>query len=224
MTAINGLSPWVLRSEPKPDTCFVTLALVYKGSHSSSNLKSLGLHLAKRPSLSRWSIQYSPMTVRGRVSSTARLSRKSGKESKSSWVASSPSSRPRILAQTSLTSRRSLSYNSNQAVRRAASEGPVKAVVSASSASNSFRTLEGVAPSLELLVVALLPRFLSLRDTLTLRPRGGCSFSGVGSSVLSESMLEASVTHSWTCWLVFEVLGADSFGSNTSGLGSPYSG
>ena len=89
--AINGLSPWVLRSEPTPDTCLVTPALVYKGSHSSSNLKSLDLHLAKRPSLLRWSIQYSPMTVGGRVSSIACLSRKSGEESKSSWVASFPS-------------------------------------------------------------------------------------------------------------------------------------
>ena len=81
----------VLRSEPKPDTCLVTPALVYKGSHSSSNLKSLGLHLARRPSLSRWSILYSPMMVGGRVSSTAHLSQKPGQESKSSWVASSPS-------------------------------------------------------------------------------------------------------------------------------------
>ena len=82
--AINGLSPWVLRSEPKLDTCLVTPVLVYKGCHSSSNLKSLGLHLARRPLLSRWSIQCSPMTVGGRVSSTAHLSRKSGEESKSS--------------------------------------------------------------------------------------------------------------------------------------------
>ena len=51
--------------EPKPDTCLVTPALVYKGSHSSSNLKSWGLHLAMQPSLSRWSIQYSPMTIGG---------------------------------------------------------------------------------------------------------------------------------------------------------------
>ena len=181
MTAINGLSPWVLRSEPKPDTCLVTLALVYKGSHSSSNLKSLGLHLAKRPSLLRWSIQYSPMTVGGRVSLTAHLSQKAGEELKSSWVASSPSSRLRILARTSLTSGRSLSYSSNRAVWRAASEGPVEAVVSVSLASNSFHTLEGVAPSLELLIMALLPHFLSLWEILTLRPQGGCSFSGVGS-------------------------------------------
>ena len=68
--AINGLSPWVLRSKSKLDTCLVTPALVYKGSHSSSNLKSLDLHLARRPSLSRWSIQYSPMTVGGRASSS----------------------------------------------------------------------------------------------------------------------------------------------------------
>ena len=78
-------------------------------------------------------------------------------------------------------------------------EGPVEAVVSASLASNFFLTLEGVAPSLELLVAALLPRFLSLQVILTLRPRGGGSFSGVSSSVLSESVLEASVTCSWTC-------------------------
>ena len=160
--AINGLSPWVLRSEPKPDTCLVTPALVYKGSHSSLNSKSLGLHLARRPLLSRWSIQYLPTMVGGQVSLTARLSRKPGEESKSSWVASSPSSRPRILAQTSLTSGRSLSYSLNEAFRRAALEGLVKAVVSALTASNSFRTLEGVAPSLELLVTALLPCFLRL--------------------------------------------------------------
>ena len=170
MTAINGLSPWVLRSEPKPDTCLVTPALVYKGSHSSSNLKSWGLHLAMRPSPSRWSIQCSPMTVGGRVSLTARLNWKPGEESKSSWVASSPSLRLRIRARTSLTSGRSFSYSSNRAFWRAASEGLVQAVVSASLASNSFHTLEGVAPSLELLVVALLLRFRSLRGILTLTP------------------------------------------------------
>ena len=58
--------------------------------------------------------------------------------------------------------------------------------------------LGGVEPSLELLVAALLLRFLSLWVILTLRPRGGGSFSGVSSSVLSESVLEASVTCSWT--------------------------
>ena len=163
-------SPWVLRSEPKPDTCLVTPALVYKGSHSSSNLKLWGLHLAMRPSLSRCLIQCSPMTVGGRVLSTTCLNRKPGEESKSSWVASSPSSRPRIWARTSLTSGRSFSYSSKRDFRRAASEGLVEAVVSASLASNSFHTLEGVAPSLELLVVALLPRFRSLRRILTLRP------------------------------------------------------
>ena len=168
--AINGLSPWVLRSEPKLDTCLVTPALVYKGSHSSSNLKSLGLHLARRPSLLRWSIQCSPMTVGGLVLSTAHLNWKPGEELKSSWVASSPSSRLRIWAWTSLTSGRSFSYSLNRAFWRAASEGLVEAVVSASSASNSFHTLEGVVPSLELLVVALLPHFLSLWGILTLRP------------------------------------------------------
>ena len=82
--AIKGLSPRVFRSELKPDTCLVTPGLVYKGSHSSSNLKSWGLHLAMRPSLSRWSIQCVPMTIGGRVSSTAHLKRKVGEESKSS--------------------------------------------------------------------------------------------------------------------------------------------
>ena len=72
--------------------------------------------------------------------------------------------------------------------------------------------------------MALLLHFLSLLEILTLRPGGGCSSSGVGSSALSESVLEASVTHSWTYWLGFGVLGADSFGSDTSGLGPSSSG
>ena len=63
--AIKGLSPWVFMRELKPDTCLVTPALVYRGSHLSSNLKSWGLHLAIRPSFSRWSIQCVPMTVGG---------------------------------------------------------------------------------------------------------------------------------------------------------------
>ena len=82
--AIKGLSPWVLRSELKPDTCLVTPALVYRGSHSSSNLKSWGLHLAIRPSLLRGAIQCVPMTIGGQVSSTAHLKWKAGEESKSS--------------------------------------------------------------------------------------------------------------------------------------------
>ena len=164
------------------------------------------------------------MTVGGRVSSTTHLSQKPGEESKSSWVASSPSWRPRILARTSLTSGRSFSYSSNRAFHRAASEGLVEAVIPVSLASNSFHTLEGVAPSLELFIVALLPCFLSLWEILNLRPQGGCSSSGVGSSALSESVLEASVTHSWTCWLGFGVLGVDSFSSDTSGSGPSSSG
>ena len=56
---------------------------------------------------------------------------------------------------TNWTSGRTFSYSSNRALQRAASEGSVKVVVSASSASDSFRTLEGVAPSLELVVVDL---------------------------------------------------------------------
>ena len=82
MTAIKGLSPWVFRRELKPDTYLVTPALVYRGSHSSSNLKSWGLHLAIRPSLSRWSIQCTPMTIGGRISSAAHLKWKAGESPK----------------------------------------------------------------------------------------------------------------------------------------------
>ena len=39
----------------------------------------------------------------------------------------------------------------------------------------------------------------SLRGSLTLKLQGGCSSSGVGSSALSESVLEASLICSWTC-------------------------
>ena len=196
--AIKGLSPWVFRRELKPDTCLVTPALVYRGSHSSSNLKSWGLHLAIRPSLSKWSIQCTPMTVGGRVLSAVHLEWKVGEVSKTSWVTFSPSSRLRIWARTSWTSGRSFSYSSNRALWKAASEGPVEAVATASLASNSFHTLEGVAPSLESLVVALLLHFRSLRGSLNLRLQGGCSSSGVGSSALSDSVLEASLICSWT--------------------------
>ena len=78
MTAIKGLSSWVFRRELKLDTYVVTPALVYKGSHSSSNLKLWGLHLAIRPPASRWSIQCMPMTAGGRVSSAAHLKWKVG--------------------------------------------------------------------------------------------------------------------------------------------------
>ena len=199
MTAIKGLSPWVFRRELKPDTCLVTPALVYRGSHPSSNLKSWGLHLAIRPSSSRWSIQCAPMTVGGRVSLAAHLKWKVGEESNTFWVTFFPSSRLRSRARTSWTSGRSFLYSSNRALRRAASEGSVEVVASASSASDSFCTLEGVAPSLEPVVVALWSRFRSLRESLTLRLQRGCSSSGVGSLALSESVLEASLICSWTC-------------------------
>ena len=139
------------------------------------------------------------MTVGGQVSSAAHLKWKAGEESKTFWVTFSPSSRLRIRAWTSWTSGRSFLYSSNRALQRAASEGPVEAVASASSASDSFCTLEGVAPSLEPLVVTLLLRFRSLRGSLTLRLQRGCSSSGVGSSALSESVLEALLICSWTC-------------------------
>ena len=168
-TAIMGLSPWVFRRELKPDTCLVTPALVYRGSHTSSNLKSWGLHVVIQPSSLRWSIQCVPMTVGGQASSANHLKWKMGEESKNFWVTFSPSPRPRSRAQTSWTSGRCFSYSSNRALRRVASEGLVEVVASASSASDSFHTLEGVAPSLELVVVALWLHFRSLRGSLTLR-------------------------------------------------------
>ena len=197
--AIKGLSPWAFTRELKLDTCLVTPALVYRGSHPSSNLKSRGLHMVIRPSSSRWSIQCAPMTVGGRASLATHLKWKMGEESKIFWVTFSPLPRLRSWAQTSWTSGRSFSYSSNRALWRAASEGPVEVVASASSASDSFCTLEGVAPSLELVVVALWLRFRSLRGSLTLRLQRGGSSSGIGSSALSESVLEASLICSWTC-------------------------
>ena len=124
------------------------------------------------------------MTVGGRVSLATHLKWKVGEESKTFWVTFSPSSRPRSRARTSCTQ---------------ASEGPVEVVASASSASDSFRTLEGGAPSLEPVVMALWSRFRSLRGSLTLRLQRGCSSSWAGSSALSESVLEASLICSWTC-------------------------
>ena len=170
-TAIKGLSPWAFRRELKPDTCLVTPALVYRGSQPFSNLKLQGLHVAIRPTSSRWSIQCAPITVGGRASSAARLKWKMGEESKIFWVTFSPSPRSRIWAQTSWTSGRSFLYSSNRALRRAAFKGPVGVVASASSASDPFHTLEGVAPSLELVVMALWSCFRSLSGSLTLRLR-----------------------------------------------------
>ena len=73
MTAIKGLSPCVFKSELKPDMCLVIPAWVYKGSHSSPNLKSCGLHFAMWPPVLRWSIQCSPMIVGALDSSAACL-------------------------------------------------------------------------------------------------------------------------------------------------------
>ena len=144
-----------------------------------------------------------------------------GEESKIFWVTFSPSPRLRSRARTSWTSGRSFSYSLNRALWRAASEGSVVVVASASSASDSFRTLEGVAPSLELVVMALWLRF---RRSLTLRLQRGGSSSGVGSSALSESVLEASLICSWTCGEGCEVLGTGSSNFNTPCLGPSPSG
>ena len=63
--------------------------------------------------------------------------------------------------------------------------------------------------------------FQEFKGILTLRPWGGCSSSGVGSLALSESVLEALLIRSWTCWQGCDVLGVDYFGSDTSSLGPP---
>ena len=81
--AIKGLSPWAFRRELKPDTCLVTPAPVYRGSHPSSNLKSRGLHVAIRPASSMWSIQYSPITVGGEPRRPLASNGKGGRSPKS---------------------------------------------------------------------------------------------------------------------------------------------
>ena len=83
-----------------------------------------------------------------------RLKWKAGEESRTCWVITSPSLSLRIRARTSWTTGRSFWNSSNRAFWRAASEGQVGVPTSASSASGSLHTLEGVTPSLELLTVA----------------------------------------------------------------------
>ena len=131
------------------------------------------------------------MTLGERDSSAAHLKRKSEEESRACWVTSTPSLRPRIWARTSLTSAKSFLNSSNRASKSDASEGPVGGLVLASLASDSFCALEGVAPFLELLVVAVWPCFWRLRGSLTLRLPRDCSFSGKGLSALSDSMSRA---------------------------------
>ena len=145
-------------------------------------------------------------------------------ESKTSWVISSPWLSPRIQACTSRMSGRSLLYSSIRALLKTASEGPVGAVVLVSSASGSFRTLEGVAPSLELLVMVWWLRFRSPRGSLTLRLRGGGTSSEGGSSALPESVSEAPLLCSGTCSEGCEVLGVGSSCHDASGLDPPSSG
>ena len=69
-----------------------------KGKPLPSNLKSLGLHWAMRPSLSRWLIQCSPMIAGEWDSSAAHLSQKVREESNTFWVTSSLLSSLRIKA------------------------------------------------------------------------------------------------------------------------------
>ena len=170
-----------------------------------------------RPSLSRWSIQWSPMMVGEWDSSAARLSRKIREESKTSWVMSCLSSNLRIWARMSRTSGRSFWYNSKWALLRSALEGPVDQAVSLSLAPGSFRTLDGVAPSLESLAVVSWLHFRSVRGSLTLRLHRGGTSSGTISSVLPESMSEVVLPGSRTCRQGCEVLGVGSVGLEASG-------
>ena len=151
-------------------------------------------------------------------SSATRLSQKVGEESKTSWVMSSLSSNSRIWARMSRTSGRSFWYSSKRALLRSALEGPVNQAVSLSSAPGSFRTLDGVAPSLEPLAVVSWLRFRSVRGSLTLRLHGGGTSSGTISSALLESVSEAVLPGSRTYRQGCEALGVGSVGLEASGL------
>ena len=173
------------------------------------------------PSLSRWSIQWSPMIAGEWDSLAAHPSRKVREESNASWVTSSLSSSSRIQARTSWTSGRSFWYSSNRALLRSASEGPVKQAVSLSSASGSFHNLEGVAPFLEPLAMVSWLHFRSPTGSLTLRLRWGGTSSEVISSALPESVSEALPLCSGTCRKSCKVLGVGSSGFEASGLDPP---
>ena len=117
----------------------------------------------------------------------------------------------------SWTSGRSFWYSMKQALLRSALEGPVDHAVSLSSASGSFRTLDGVAPSLEPLATVSCLRFRSPRGSLTLRLCGGSTSSGAISSALPELVSEAVLPGSGTCRQGCEVLGVVSVGLEASG-------
>ena len=156
------------------------------------------------------------MMAGGRDSLAARLSQKIREESKTSRVTSSLSSSSRIQAQMSQTSGQSFWYRSKQASLRSASEGPVGPPILPSSASGSFRTLEGVASLLEPLPEVSLLRFRSPRGSLTLRLREDGASSGMTSSIVLESVSEALLPCSGARREGCEVLGACSFGFKAS--------
>ena len=131
------------------------------------------------------------MMAGGWDSLATHLSQNVGDESKTSWVTSSLSSSSRIRARTSRTSGRSFWYRSKRVQLRSTSGGPVNQAVSLSSASGSFRTLEGVAPFLEPPAVVSWLCFRCPRGSLTLRLRGGGTSSAVVSSAWPESVSEA---------------------------------
>ena len=156
------------------------------------------------------------MMAGGRDSSATHLSWKIGEESKTSRVTSSLSSSSRIQARMSQTSGWSFWYSSKRASLRSASEGPVGLLILPSSASGSFRTLEGVASLLEPLPEVSWLRFRSPRGSLTLRLREDGTSSGMTSSVVPESMSEALLPCSGARREGCEVLGVCSFGFEAS--------
>ena len=157
------------------------------------------------------------MTAGGWDSSAAHLSRKIGEESKTSWVTSSLLFSSRIRARMSWTSARSFWYSSKWTLLRSASEGPVDPLVSPSSASGSFHTLEGVASLLEPLPEVLWLCFRSPRGSLTLRLHGSGPSSEMISSVVPESVSEAMLPCSGAHMEGCEVLGVCSSSFEASG-------
>ena len=157
------------------------------------------------------------MTAGGRDSLATRLSRKTGEESKTSWVMSSLSFSSKIRAQMSRTSAQSFWYSSKRASLRSASEGPVGPSISPSSASGSFCTLEGVASLLELLPEVSWLCFRSPRGSLTLRLHEDGTSSEMISSVVPESVSEVMLPCSGACREGCEVLGVCSSGFEASG-------
>ena len=116
----------------------------------------------------------------------------------------------------SRTSVQSFWYSLKRASLRSASEGPVGPPILPSSASGSFRTLEGVASLLEPLPEVSWLRFRSPRGSLTLRlHEDGASSEMI--SVAPESMSEVMLPRSGARREGCEVLGVCSSGFEALG-------